>query len=68
MSIRWRPKLENHMDRLAEKMALQNEMKKAPPKSTQPKEFSLSKPKPPAVPPPELIPLLEKMKPVSDQW
>lgn len=68
LSDRWRPKLGNHMDRLAEMMAQQNELKKAPAKTTQPKEFSLTKPKPPAVPLPELIPLLDKMKPVSDKW
>lgn len=40
-------------------------MKKAPAKTTQPKEFSLTKPKPAAVPVPDLIPLQEKCKPVG---
>lgn len=40
------------------------QMKKPPVKTTQPKEFSLTKPKPAAVPIPELIPLQEKCKPV----
>lgn len=67
LSVRWRPKLDNLMDRLAVMMAQQNELKKAPAKTTEPKEFSLTKPKPPAVPLPELIPLQEKWKPVSDK-
>lgn len=41
------------------------QMKKAPAKTTQPKEFSLTKPKPAAVPIPDLIPLQEKCKPVG---
>lgn len=39
-------------------------MKKAPAKTTKPKEFSLTKPKPAVVPVPDLIPLQEKCKPV----
>lgn len=46
-------------------MSSGNQMKKAPVKTTQPKEFSLTKPKPAAVPVPELIPLQEKCKPVG---
>lgn len=65
LSIRWRPKIDNLMDRLAVTMSRQNELKKAPAKTTEPKEFSLTKPKTPAVPLPELIPLQEKWKPVS---
>lgn len=42
-----------------------NQIKKAPVKTTQPKEFSLTKPKPAAIPVPELIPLQEKCKPVG---
>lgn len=42
-----------------------NQMKKPPVKTTQPKEFSLTKPKPAAIPVPELIPLQEKCKPVG---
>lgn len=66
-SIRWRPKIDNLMDRLAVMMTYQNELKKAPAKTTAPKEFSLTQPKPPAVPLPELIPLQEKWKPVSEK-
>ncbi|XP_075874211.1 cilia- and flagella-associated protein 99 [Nelusetta ayraudi] len=62
--LRWRPKIDNLMDRLAVTMTYQNELKKAPAKTTAPKEFSLTQPKPPAVPLPELIPLQEKWKPV----
>lgn len=40
-------------------------MKKAPGKTTQPKEFSLSKPKPAAIPIPDLLPLQKKCKPVG---
>lgn len=55
------------MDGLAVMMTYQNELKKAPAKTTAPKEFSLTKSKPPAVPLPELIPLQEKWKPVSEK-
>lgn len=67
LSVRWRPKIENLMDRLALMMTYQNELKKAPAKTTEPREFSLTKPKPPSVPLPELIPVLEKWKPVSEK-
>lgn len=67
LPVRWRPKLDNLLHGLAVMMAHQNELKRAPAKPTEPKEFSLTKPKPPAVPLPELIPLVEKMKPVSDK-
>ncbi|XP_056867948.1 cilia- and flagella-associated protein 99 [Takifugu flavidus] len=61
--LRWRPEIDLLIGQLAV-MSSGNQMKKAPVKTTEPKEFSLTKPKPAAVPVPELIPLQEKCKPV----
>lgn len=63
-TFRWRPEIELLIGQLAV-MSSGNQMKKAPVKTTQPKEFSLTKPKPASLPVPELIPLQEKCKPVG---
>lgn len=63
LSFRWRPEIDILTDQLAVLISCQ--VKKAPIKTTEPKEFSLTKPKPPPLPMPELIPQQEKCKPVS---
>lgn len=63
-TFRWRPEIDLLVGQLAV-MSSGNQVKKAPVKTTQPKEFSLTKPKPASVPVPELIPLQEKCKPVG---
>lgn len=65
LSFRWRPEIDILMDQLAFKISCGSRLKKAPIKTTEPKEFSLTKPKPPPLPMPELIPQQEKCKPVS---
>lgn len=64
LTFRWRPEIDVLIGQLAA-ISSGIEMKKAPAKTTQPKEFSLTKPKPAAVPIPDLIPLQEKCKPVG---
>ena len=65
LSFRWRPEVDLLMDQLATKTSCGSQIKKAPIKTTKPQEFSLTKPKPRALPRPELIPQQEKSKPVS---
>ncbi|XP_053191130.1 cilia- and flagella-associated protein 99 [Scomber japonicus] len=60
--LRWRPEIDNLLDQLAVKMFCGSQIKKAPIKTTEPQEFSLTKPKPRALPIPELIPQQEKHK------
>ncbi|XP_065822112.1 cilia- and flagella-associated protein 99 [Labrus bergylta] len=62
--LRWRPEINIFLDQLSLKISQGNQTKKAPAKTTEPKEFSLTKPKPSALPLPELIPQQEKCKPV----
>ena len=65
LSFRWRPEIDILMEQLAVKISHGSQVKKAPIKTTKPQEFSLTKPKPPALPLPEIIPQQEKCKPVS---
>ncbi|KAM9842948.1 cilia- and flagella-associated protein 99 [Aulostomus maculatus] len=60
--LRWRPQIDMLMDELAVKSD-QSQLKKASIKTTKPQEFALTKPKPQALPMPELIPQQEKHKP-----
>ncbi|XP_028421996.1 cilia- and flagella-associated protein 99 isoform X1 [Perca flavescens] len=62
--LRWGPEMDILIDRLAVKISGGSQVKKAPIKTTEPQEFSLSKPKPRPLPMPELIPQQEKSKPV----
>ncbi|KAA8582202.1 hypothetical protein FQN60_008942 [Etheostoma spectabile] len=62
--LRWRPQMDSLMDRLAVTISGGSQIKKAPIKTTEPQEFSLSKPKSRPLPMPELIPQQEKSKPV----
>ncbi|KAF7666453.1 hypothetical protein LDENG_00108820 [Lucifuga dentata] len=64
--LRWRPEINILMDQLVAKMSSGSQVKKASMKATKPQEFSLTKPKPRPLPLPELIPQLEKHKPVPD--
>ncbi|XP_042357158.1 cilia- and flagella-associated protein 99 [Plectropomus leopardus] len=64
--LRWRPEMDILTDQLAVKISRGSQVKKAPTKTTKPQEFSLTKPKPRALPMPELIPLQEKTKPVPN--
>ncbi|XP_044023302.1 cilia- and flagella-associated protein 99 isoform X2 [Siniperca chuatsi] len=64
--LRWRPEIDILMDQLAVKMSRGSQVKKAQIKTTEPQEFSLTKPKPPPLPMPELIPQQEKCKPVPN--
>ncbi len=65
LSFRWRPEIDSLMDQLAVKISRGSQAKRAPIKTTKPQEFSLTRPKPPPLPAPELIPQQEKCKPVS---
>ncbi|XP_040917095.1 cilia- and flagella-associated protein 99 [Toxotes jaculatrix] len=62
--IRWRPEIDILMDQLAVKITRGTQVKKAPIKTTEPQEFSLTKPKPQLLPMPEPTPQQEKSKPV----
>ncbi|XP_031703606.1 cilia- and flagella-associated protein 99 [Anarrhichthys ocellatus] len=62
--LRWRPEMDILLDQLVVKISHRNQVKKSPIKTTEPQEFSLTKPKPPPLPVPELIPQQEKSKPV----
>ncbi|XP_042244219.1 cilia- and flagella-associated protein 99 [Thunnus maccoyii] len=64
--LRWRPEIDILLDQLAVKMSRGSQVKKAPIKTTEPQEFSLNKPKPRALPMPELIPQQERHKPVPN--
>ncbi|XP_075304757.1 cilia- and flagella-associated protein 99 [Odontesthes bonariensis] len=66
--LRWHPEINILMDQLAAKISQGSQIKKAPVKTTEPREFSLTKPKPRPVPVPlpELIPQQEKCKPVPN--
>ncbi|XP_078031178.1 cilia- and flagella-associated protein 99 isoform X1 [Epinephelus lanceolatus] len=64
--LRWCPEMDILMDQLAAKISRGSQVKKAPIKTTEPQEFSLTKPKPRPLPVPELIPLQEKSKPVPN--
>lgn len=66
MSFRWRPEIDSLMDQLTAKTSQRSQVTKAKVKTTQPQEFTLSKPKPPPVSPPlERTPQQEKFKPVG---
>ncbi|KAM9354270.1 cilia- and flagella-associated protein 99 [Pholidichthys leucotaenia] len=62
--LRWRPEIERLMDQAAVKLSQGGHFKKVLIKTTEPQEFSFTKPKPRPLPMPELIPLQEKYKPV----
>ncbi|KAK1894381.1 Cilia- and flagella-associated protein 99 [Dissostichus eleginoides] len=64
--LRWRPEMDILLDQLAVKISHGIHVKKAHIKTTEPQEFSLTKPKPRPLPVPEVIPLQEKSKPVPD--
>ncbi|XP_070835645.1 cilia- and flagella-associated protein 99 isoform X2 [Chaetodon trifascialis] len=64
--LRWRPEIDILIEQLAVKVSRGSEVKRAPIKSTVPQEFSLTRPRPPALPMPELIPQQEKCKPVPN--
>ncbi|KAM3871377.1 cilia- and flagella-associated protein 99 [Diretmus argenteus] len=64
--LRWRPDIDILMDQLAARMSRRSQVKKAPPKTTKPQQFSLTKPKPRPLPMPELIPQQEKHQPVPN--
>ncbi|XP_046904382.1 cilia- and flagella-associated protein 99 isoform X1 [Hypomesus transpacificus] len=58
--LRWHPEIEALINQLAARMSQAGHIKKAPPKITEPQEFSLTKPKHRPLPVPEPIPLQEK--------
>ncbi|XP_041810514.1 cilia- and flagella-associated protein 99 [Chelmon rostratus] len=64
--LRWRPEIDLLIERLAVRISRGSQVRKAPVKTTVPEEFSLTKPKPPPLPMPELIPQQEKCKPVPN--
>uniref|UniRef100_A0A8C3G0T6 Cilia and flagella associated protein 99 n=1 Tax=Cyclopterus lumpus TaxID=8103 RepID=A0A8C3G0T6_CYCLU len=63
--LRWRPEMDILIDQLVVKISHGNQFKTSPIKTTEPQEFSLTKPKPRPLPVPELIPQQEQSKPVS---
>ncbi|XP_034419465.1 cilia- and flagella-associated protein 99 [Cyclopterus lumpus] len=62
--LRWRPEMDILIDQLVVKISHGNQFKTSPIKTTEPQEFSLTKPKPRPLPVPELIPQQEQSKPV----
>ncbi|XP_073343920.1 cilia- and flagella-associated protein 99 [Pagrus major] len=62
--LRWRPEIDILIKQLAVTVSRGGQVKKAPIKTTKPQEFSLTRPKPPTLPVPELIPQQAKSKPV----
>ncbi|KAM4625089.1 cilia- and flagella-associated protein 99 [Polymixia lowei] len=64
--LRWRPEIDILMDQLAARMSRGSQVKKAPTKTTEPQEFSLTKPKARPLPVPEPIPKQEKHQPVPN--
>ncbi|XP_045919602.1 cilia- and flagella-associated protein 99 [Micropterus dolomieu] len=64
--LRWRPEIEILMNQLAVKMSGGTQIKRVSMKTTEPQEFSLTKPKPQLLPMSELIPQQEKSKPVPN--
>nr|XP_020446678.1 cilia- and flagella-associated protein 99 [Monopterus albus] len=64
--LRWRPEIAILIDQLADMTSCRSQVKKAPIKTTEPREFALTKPKPRTLPMPELIPQQEKCKPVPN--
>ncbi|CAL9686513.1 unnamed protein product [Knipowitschia caucasica] len=63
-TLRWRPEIIALLEKLAVKVSSGSQQRKAPAKTTEPQEFALTKPKARALPVPEVIPVLEKQKPV----
>ncbi|KAM7403051.1 hypothetical protein PAMA_003804 [Pampus argenteus] len=64
--LRWRPEIEILLDQLAVIISRGSQMKKARIRTTEPQEFSLTKPAPRALPMPEIIPQQQKHKPVPN--
>ncbi|KAG7238516.1 hypothetical protein INR49_030789 [Caranx melampygus] len=64
--LRWRPEIDILIDQLAVKISQGSHVKKFPTKTTEPQEFSLTKPKPRPLPAVEIIPQQEKSKPVPN--
>ncbi|XP_028994790.1 cilia- and flagella-associated protein 99 [Betta splendens] len=62
--LRWRPEVNVLLDQLAVKLSQGTQVKRAASKTTEPREFALTKPKPRALPMPELIPQQDKCKAV----
>ncbi|XP_068608486.1 cilia- and flagella-associated protein 99 [Brachionichthys hirsutus] len=62
--LRWRPEIKILLETISVKSLDGSLVKKSPIKITEPKEFSLTKPKPPSLPMPEIIPQQERNKPV----
>ncbi|KAK7904894.1 hypothetical protein WMY93_017501 [Mugilogobius chulae] len=63
-TLRWRPKIIALLEQLAVKVSCGSQLRKAPAKTTEPREFALTRPKPRAFVVPEIIPGLEKQQPV----
>ncbi|XP_069046692.1 cilia- and flagella-associated protein 99 isoform X2 [Lepisosteus oculatus] len=62
--LRWQPKMETLMAQLSDRVTRGSPLKKAAKKHTEPREFGLTRPKPRAIPLPELIPQQERHKPI----
>ncbi|KAK2826062.1 hypothetical protein Q5P01_020276 [Channa striata] len=62
--LRWRPEINILIDQLAVTITHGSQLKKVKIKTTEPQEFALTKPKPRALPLPEVIPQQDKCKPV----
>ncbi|XP_072305437.1 cilia- and flagella-associated protein 99-like [Eucyclogobius newberryi] len=63
-TLRWRPEIIAILDQLSVKVSCGSQLRKSPVKTTEPLEFALTRPKPRAVFVPEIIPELEKQRPV----
>ncbi|KAJ0044241.1 hypothetical protein NL108_004334 [Boleophthalmus pectinirostris] len=63
-TLRWRPEIIALLEQLAVKTACWSQLRKAPTKTTEPQEFALTRPKPRALPVLEIIPKVDKVRPV----
>ncbi|XP_068195146.1 cilia- and flagella-associated protein 99 isoform X2 [Antennarius striatus] len=64
--LRWRPEIEILLEQVSVKSWSGSLVKNTSRKVSEPKKFSLTKPKPPSLPMPELIPQQEQSKPVPN--
>lgn len=65
LPLRWQPEVQELIDQLQGELTSQPSPPKSKAKVTEPKEFSLTTPRPRAIPVPELVPKVAKTRPVS---
>ena len=65
LPLRWQPEIQELIDQLQGELTSQLSPPKSKAKVTEPKELSLTTPRPRAIPVPELVPQVAKTRPVS---